>query len=246
MKYLIIDANIAAGYYLKRSAKTQKAADIIENIIDYCRCNRDKYFIYIPNFCIAETISVFIKHSFAKWNKHLKGKKPIDTRIYKSLIESFYNDIHNGKFMYHYELNRYHVLGINLVAPIDHYYKIKRSSSQKGGNSVIPAGTFDHLIISMGINLAHIHGSENVWVLTTDSRLSLVLSKCKSGIKKASLKKLKIEIAENVTGKKYSDKIFPNHIDLSNCKKQELIDLFGAWPLQYKLSKSLKVKRCIK
>jgi hypothetical protein len=37
-------------------------------------------------------------------------------------------------------------------------------------------GTFDHLIISMGIHLAHIHGRENVAILSADDRLTDILT----------------------------------------------------------------------
>lgn len=224
--FFLIDANVAAGYYLPRSLSSIKARSRIEMIIDYIRGHRKDHFIYIPNICIAETVSVLIKHSFGKWNRHVKSKGTIDKRVYKKLIASFQSDIHNAKFMYHYELDRYHVLGINIVAPIDHYFQI-----DKKGN-INPMKTFDHLVISMGVNLVRIHGKDNVCILTADNRMSKVLEKCKSTISAKTIKKLKLNIAEEVCGLPFSSDLFPKHLHLGHCTKADLVSVFGEWPLE--------------
>jgi hypothetical protein len=221
--YFLIDANIAAGYYLPRSLRSIKARNRIEKILNYIRSNNKDNFIYIPNFCIAETFSVFTKNSFGLWNKQLKNKKALDSRVYESLVNSFQKDVHNGSFFYHYELNRYHILNTNLVSPVDHHYKISQSRKYK----ISPAGTFDHLIISMGIELSYIHGSENVCILSTDKRLIDVLKRCKSAISENVIKKLKFNIAEKVCGKKMSKNIFPLHLDLARCKDSDIKNIFG-------------------
>ncbi len=221
-KYLLIDANIAAAYYLPRSAKNRTTESRVKQILDFCRSKKDEWFVYIPNFCIAETVSVFIKHSYGKWNKHVKRNGgTIDTRLYKKIIYNFQSDIHNGKFLYHLELNRYHVLGINFVAPIDHYFQMKRNIK-----NVSPAGTFDHLIISMGINLVNIHGVNNVTILTTDKRLSMVVDKCRSNLSKKTLARLKIGIAEDLCSKKFESEIFPKCLDISSCRKKDIESVF--------------------
>lgn len=219
--YFLIDANIAAGYYLPRSLKSPKARVRIEKILNYLRSNSKENFVYIPNFCIAETFNVFTKHSYGKYNKQLKDQKTLDSRVYKSLVDSFQKDVHNGKFFYHYELNRYHILNTNLVSPIDNYYKI--TSKYR----VIPAGTFDHLIIAMGIELSRIHGSDKVCILSTDKRLMDVLKRCQKGISKNTIKKLKFDIAEKVCDKKISKDIFPLGLDLARCKELEIKEIFG-------------------
>lgn len=224
--YFLLDANIAAAYYLPRSHSNLKVRERTEMIIDHIRSHRKDHFIYIPNICIAETVSVFIKHSFGKWNKHLKSKGTIDKRVYANLIKSFQSDIHNANFIYHYELDRYHVLGINLVAPIDHYFQIDR-----GKGNTNPMKTFDHLVISMGINLVRIHGKDNVCILTADNRMSKVLDKCKTDIKQETLNKLKLNIAEKVCGISFSKDIFPKHLNLARCTKGDLRKVLGAWPL---------------
>jgi|SaaInlStandDraft_4_1057021.scaffolds.fasta_scaffold17968_3 hypothetical protein len=224
--YFLIDANIAAGYYLPRSLNSKKARESIRLILNYVRTHPGEHFIYVPNICIAETFSVFMKHNFGQWNSHVKKKGTIDTRVYKSITRQFKKDIHNGQFMYHYELSRYHILGINLVAPIDHYYKISR-----GKKRVNPMGTFDHLIISMGIHLAHIHGRDNVCILSCDDRLIDILSKCKSHIPWNIVKKLGLNSAHELTGRRFGPKLFPKHLNLKGATKTEYERIFHTWPL---------------
>lgn len=228
--YLLLDSNVTAGYYLPRSLKSINARKRIEIIFDSIRSGQTKHFLYMPNFCIAEVFSVFMKHSFGSWNKQVK--KTINTKVYKNLVKQFQNDIHNGKFIYHLELNRYHILGINLVAPIDHYYQIGKKFTKKGGKkNLVPASTFDHLIISMGINLSHIHGSNNVCIISTDDRLTDVLTKCKTNIKRNVINNLNLSKANEITGKPFGPSIFPNHINLKDAKIAELHSVFGEWPL---------------
>ena len=167
-----------------------------------------------------------MKHSFGTWNSHVKKKGTIDTRVYRSLVAQFEADIHNGAFIYHYELSRYHILGINLVAPVDHYFRFRRGKSRR----VTPMGTFDHLIISMGIHLAHIHGRENVAILSADDRLTDILSKCLDGIPAATLRKLKLDKAEAVTGRKFEPGTFPRYANLKTATNADLKNLFGARP----------------
>jgi hypothetical protein len=223
--YFLLDANLAAGYYLPRSLNSKKASERIRIIIDSIRSGRTEAFIYMPNFCIAEVFSVFMKYSFGQWNRHVKSKGTIDTRVYNSLVKQFQKDIHNGKFIYHLELNRYHVLGINLVAPIDHYFQISKTKA-------VPMSAFDQLVISMGVNLAHIHGSENVCILSADDRLTTILTKCKTRIPVKTIHKLKLSIAEEVTGRPFSPEIFPKHLNLKSAKNNELQAIFGKWPLE--------------
>ncbi|MEB3149533.1 MAG: hypothetical protein VKL60_10960 [Sphaerospermopsis sp.] len=234
-KFILVDANVVAAYYLPRSLRNKVALPYIENIFEFVRQNPNDYMIYIPNFCIAEVVSVFIKYSFAKWNI----KETINTKVYNSLIQSFQNDIHNAKFMYHLELDRYHILGINLVAPIDHYFQIYRTPQKK--KNYKPAGTFDQLLISMGIQLSKIHGRENVCILTADHRLAKIVEKCRSDIRENTLKKIKISIAEKLCSTKFSKEIFPFCINLSRTKIKdtEIAEFFGACPLKVKKRKSV-------
>jgi hypothetical protein len=238
--YFLLDSNVTAGYYLPRSLDSKKARKRIEIIFDSVRSKSTNHFFYIPNFCIAEVFGVFAKYCFGDWNLHVKGKGTIDPRLYVKLIRQFEKDIHNGKFLYHYELARYHILAVDLVAPVDHYFKISRSIKKL----TKPMGTFDHLIIAMGIHLSHIHGQENICILSADDRLTAILKKCKSNIPKNTLKKLKLDIASEITGKPFGPGIFPRFINLKTAKDKDLEQVFGVWPLEVKTHK--KAYRCLK
>lgn len=225
--YLLLDANVVAGYYLPRSLSSKRARVRIEMILDSIRSKNASHFLYIPNFCIAEVFSVFAKHAYGNWNSHVKrAGGSIDKRVYQSLRDQFASDIHNGSFFYHYELSRYHVLGIDLVAPLDHYFQITRGK----GKRHVPAGTFDHLIVSMGIHLAHVHGAWDVCIITADDRLSKLIEKCKAGIPSPTVKRLKLDTAAAIAGKPFGPGIFPRCLNLKTATEAQLRTVLGTWP----------------
>ncbi len=227
-KFVLLDTNVVAAYYLPRCMRSKKANERIKNIFDAKRSDKADIFLYLPNFCVAEVFSVFMKHSFGHWNKKHVKDGTIDTRVYNSLVNQFEKDIHNGKFIYHYELSRYHVLAINLVAPVDHYFRINRGKRRQ----VTPMGTFDHLIIAMGIHLAKVHGSENVAIVSADDRLTNILKKCRSEIPAPTVKKLKLDKCEKLTGHKFEPSTFPIGLNLKTASQNQLSRFFGAWPLE--------------
>jgi hypothetical protein len=129
---------------------------------------------------------VFAKHAFGACNRQVTRHGTLDKRVYKSLVRQFSSDIHNGAFLNQYELSRYHILGIDLVAPVDHHYQISRGPRRRH----VPAGTFDHLIISMGVQLAHLHGPGNVAIVTADHRIGRIVERCRNGIPARIVRKL--------------------------------------------------------
>ncbi len=238
--YILLDANVTAAYYLARSSKSANVRKRSEIMFNSVRSGASDHFFYLPNFCVAEIFSVFMKYCFGDWNTHVKKTKgTIDSRHYRKIVAQFSADIHNGKFIYHYELSRYHVLAINLVAPVDHYFQIsrgrRRGSGRKAGTiakkNVNPMGTFDHLIIAMGLHLVRIHGRENVLIVSADDRLTKVLSKCKTKIPSATIRKLKLDSAQKLTGIPFSPESFPNHVNFTSATNKELKVAFGCWPL---------------
>lgn len=237
-RYILLDANVTAAYYLPRSSGSQRTKDRSAILFDSVRSGSSDFFFYLPNFCVAEVFSVFMKHAFGAWNRHVKGDT-IDPRCYNSLVQQFESDIHNGWFIYHYELARYHVLAINLVAPVDHYFQISRVRKPKPGTKkkartrpqIRPMGTFDHLIIAMGIHLAHVHGPDRVVVVSSDRRLTDVLAKCKSNIPMPTKKRLRLDRCDQLTGRTFSPSTFPEHVNLAHANTATLKKAFGTWPL---------------
>jgi len=237
--YGLLDANVTAVYYLARSMKNAKASKVLERmgiIVDSVRTKGSDLFLYIPNICIAEVFGVFAKYAFGKWNQHLKGIKTIDKRVYRKLVKQFRHDIHNGRVLYQYELSRYHVLAQDLVAPIDHYFQHRRETKRrkKTRPPIRPMGTFDRLYVAMGILLAHVHGADNVVLLTADDRIADIVGKCREGVRPSTIRKLKLEIAEEVTGRKFGPGLFPRCLNLKTATETELKEVFGQWPLPVK------------
>ena len=230
--YILLDANVTAAYYLPRCHRSKRVRDRIRTLFDSVRSGGTKHFFYLPNFCVAEVFSVFMKYSFGTWNQHVRADGTLDKRVYRSLVKQFEKDIHNGRFIYHYELSRYHVLAMNLVAPVDHYFQISRAKRTGKRKAIAsPMGTFDHLIIAMGIHLAHIHGADRVAVVSADRRLTQVLRKCRGGLPIATMRKLQLDRAETLTGRAFTPSSFPMAVNLATDTKADLADVFGGWPL---------------
>lgn len=170
------------------------------------------------------------KYTYGKWNRQVQGDT-IDTRVYHSLRDQFASDIHNAALFYHLELSRYHVLAVDLVAPIDHYFQIKRRVQAQKGRNLVPAGSFDHAILAMGIHLVRIHGAESVLVVSADDRLLDVLNKCRGGLPARTISKLGIDKASERIGIQFSRESFPIGVNLKSARTAELKDAFGDWPL---------------
>lgn len=229
--YCLFDACVIAAYYCPSTTRSRKVVESARNLIESVRSGKSKHFFYIPNFCIAEVFSVFMKYAYSRWNKQTKSGR-IRGWVHKRLRKQFEADIHNAKLFYHYELSRYHVLAINLVAPIDHHYKLYREAKTIGRHA--PAGTFDQLIIAMGIHLVKIHGAEKVVIVTADDRLARVIAKCRGSIPDSICQRLRLEEAADFTGIPFRPESFPLVLNLKRATKTQLKEVFGTWPLPIK------------
>jgi hypothetical protein len=241
-KYCLFDTSVLVPYFLPHSHKEAKVHERAVAIIESVRSKASEHFFYIPNFCIAEVFSTFAKHAYGDWNKQVSSGT-IDGRVHASLRKQFQDDIHNAALFYHYELSRYHVLTVNIVAPVDHYFKLGRGD----GRRIVPSGTFDQLIAAMGIHLTKIHGAGNVVVVTADNRLAKLIRKCRSPISATARKTMKIADAERFVGIPFQADSFPLVLDLATAKDRDLQAVFGEWPLpvagRYKRPCHLKRKR---
>jgi hypothetical protein len=223
--YCLFDTSVIAAYYLPRSHKNPKVSELATKIIESVRSGGSKNFLYIPNFCIAEVFSTFCKYTYGSWNRQVKGA-PIDSRVHESLRDQFSRDLHNGTVFYHYELTRYHVLGINMVAAIDHYYTL----GHIGKHPRKPAGTFDQLIVSMALQLVKIHGTNNVVLITADHRLAKLVARCRKMIPDTPRKKLRIKWIEEFVGIDFKPENFPLILNLNKENEISLKHVFGIWP----------------
>ncbi len=225
--YCLFDASVIAPYYYPKSHKSPKVAERARILIESVRSGGSEHFFYIPNFCIAEVFSTFMKYAYSDWNKDTRSGR-IHQIVHRSLRTQFQEDIHNAKLFYHYELSRYHIIAINLVAPLDHYYKMSR------GTGKTPAGTYDQLIIAMGVHLVKMHGAGNVVVITADERLAKIIEKCRCRIPPSVSRRLRLKEASEFTGIQFRPSSFPLVLDLKRTKKTQLKGIFGEWPLHIK------------
>jgi hypothetical protein len=81
------------------------------------------------------------------------------------------------------------------------------------------------------MHLSHIHGRQEVCIITSDSRLAQLVIKCRRSIPKRTAEKLKLARAEEIAGKPFSKDLFPRVLNLATCTKKTLQGLFGQWPL---------------
>jgi len=228
-RFYLLDASVVAPYYLAACARNSRVPARIRMIVDAVRTRYLDCLLYIPNFCIAETFGVLAKYAYCWYDdrvrRSLKGKL-LDKRVYDNLCRQFHEDIHNGNVFLQYELGRYHVLAYDLIAPVDYHYQVFRKREYRK----TPMGTFDLLIISMGIILSKVHKRENTAILTADRRLALIAQRaCR--LRKETARKLRIlRVAESL-GLEFSPEIYPRVINLAGASNAQLKQEFGMWPL---------------
>jgi hypothetical protein len=142
--YYLLDASAVAHIYVADDDLTPKLDHFIE------QKGLGRAFLMVPNFCIAETFNTLAK-------LHYRSAS-LDDEQYRLCREAFTQDIHNGQLLYHYELNRYHVLYIDHILPFEHLFETQRPKGMKKG-AEWTLSTFDMLIISVGIELARMTGN---------------------------------------------------------------------------------------
>ena len=249
-RFVLLDANIIAGYYLPESLNSIRARPHVQNIIDSVRNQgAPEVFLYIPDICIPEVFAVFSRYFFATWDKHVKKKlsSKLKRTDYDEILKKFRNDLHYGALLYQIELNRYHILATDLISPVDAYYQHYRTrSNAKKRKRKHMMGATDHTIIGMGINLSKIHGRDNFAILTADHRLSDILIRATS-VKRNTAEKLGLLETAKKLGLNYGKNIYPSVINLAKTTKNELKDFFGVWPLPLKpipILKKLSASDC--
>ncbi|MFH0797195.1 MAG: hypothetical protein V2A65_09105 [Candidatus Omnitrophota bacterium] len=192
MLFYLIDASVAVEFYQPKSAfhtptEYKHSLDLRYYITQ--QKSTGKATIFIPSFCIAE-----VRNTLAKW--YFRSKNVFSSKQhYDTAFGTFISHVHDRKFFYSYDLNRYHNLNTNVIAEIEHTTDTEfdatglsigtdsklineklRQKNPKGHVGHYHLGTLDILIIAMGMELKRITGEE-VYLLTSDKRLSLISSK---------------------------------------------------------------------
>lgn len=234
--YVLLDACVPAAFYAPKSSHNATLVSRANVLLSGSSTDiQTQYFI--PNFCIPEVFSVFEKYRWGKtWNKHVKPGNSLTPAEFKSARERFGYAIHNGSKILQVELDRYHVLCVDLISPINNAYKINRTrggkASRDRAKSTSPASTYDMLVAAMGIWLAHQHGMDNFTIVTGDERLTNVLSRARSTALSTPLRAHLNEMAARL-GLAYSADLYPKAIDLAHASKSELRTRFPNWSLDW-------------
>jgi len=155
MRYYLLDASAIVHYYVP-SGLTDKVNKLVE------QKQRQQSFLFVPIFCIAETYNTFAKY-------HYRQNK-INSKEYSLIYEKFTSDIRRGKLFYQTELNRWHIMNVDYISPIEHTWFTRRPNKENKEEDWY-LSTFDILFIATGIELARILGRNNLTLVTCDERI---------------------------------------------------------------------------
>jgi hypothetical protein len=159
MTYLF-DASAAVELYAAGNAKVEKAARFI---VDQKRVHRQAA-LYIPNFCVVEVFNTLARKRFKDGI--------LEEAQYENSLKRFRDDVHWGRTLYSYDLNRYHVIGADEIIPIEHHVASEHERDH--------LSTFDILIIAMACELAYIGRAEDTFLVTCDKRIQKVVEQFKT------------------------------------------------------------------
>lgn len=150
----LFDASAAVELYAPRNQRTCRTLQFIAEQRTIYR----QAVLLIPNFCIVEVFNALAKKYFAERSLKREG--------YEESLRRFRQDIHWGKTLYAYDLNRYHVLAADEIIPIEHSVAVDHERDH--------LSTFDILVIAMACELAFVRPAEAVYLLTCDRRIKKV------------------------------------------------------------------------
>ena len=229
--FLLWDASVVIPHYLPKATRNGEVAKRAQIILDAIRHHNLNALCYIPNIVVAEVFAAFDRECYSGWDpqiykKYGKEGKTLHKKTYNKAREQFRNDIHNGALYYQYDVNRYHILALDLIAPVDKYRKFYRTKQVKS------MGASDLLIGAMAVHLSKIHGKDNFLLLTADRRMDAIFSNACPALNANTAEKLGLKSAAKRFGfGKWSPDIYPRVLDLQRVKESKLKEYFGSWPL---------------
>jgi len=241
-KYLLWDASVVVPCYVPEATRNPKVPERARVILDSIRNHRYDAFCYLSNIVIAEVFANFARECYSRWDRQVNQRyggrgKTLDTRRYNSAVTKFHADIHNGALFYQIEVDRHHVMALDLIAPVDKHRKFYRN------RNVRSMGASDLLLGAIGIHLVKIHGRENVLLLTADARMGVIFSRACPDLNPNTAKKLKlIQRAEELSLGPWGPGIYPHVLDLQRCTTPDLQEVFGEWPLKTRKTRGRKPK----
>jgi len=230
--YILLDACVVAAFYAPKSTQNITLANRAKALFSGASPSLDIRFL-IPNFCIPEVFAVFEKYRWGRtWNRHVKKSTVLTPSEFSAARKNFRSAIHNGSKILQVDLNRYHILCVDLISPVNNAYKIKRvrggKDAKERAKRTSPASTYDMLVAAMGIWLSHSYGNTSFTVITGDERLSDVVYRAKSTYLSEGIRNHLQDIAKGLS-LSYSADLYPEVIDLAHAAKKELRDRLPDW-----------------
>ncbi len=222
-KFVLLDANLIAGYYLPESLDWKRSRERIKNLFESVMNNSNNdIMLYTPSVCIPEVMSVFSTYRWATWSRKVQKKFPkgISAKRYAGISEKLQGDIQNNFPLRVVPLKDSHLVNAQFIQRIDAYFEHYRG---KRKNKKMMSAV-DHIIISMAIELSEIHSRGKFILLTADKRMADITNRA-IAMKNSTKKKLGIKMH------KYA---FPKVCHLSKISVKELQSFFGCWPLPNK------------
>ncbi len=228
--YSLVDACVAAAHFAPKTTQSAKlkarSTAVFTGHSQHCDVR-----LLIPNFCIGEVFAVFEKYRWGRtWNKHVKPANTLTTAEFTTARKTFHDAIHNGATVLQVELNRYHILCIDLVAPVNNAYKIVRSRGTK--KNPTPASTFDMQLVAMGIWVKRLFGDADFTVVTGDERIATVGRRARS-VNLGQPMKAHLSAVAKQLGLTYGPTLYPEVINLTRCRKQDLDARFPGWSVPW-------------
>jgi|YNPBryBLVA2012_1023415.scaffolds.fasta_scaffold00443_10 hypothetical protein len=161
MKHILLDTNVLVNYY-ERGSKSAFMRLLHQN------AQQHRALLHISNVCIAEVFKIFASHCFCE--------KTITPDTYWRIKEQFSRDVtrsfrYAAPQLYHeFRLTAYHIVHADLVfrRAMEYLQAHDRDGACTPGKHI---STMDLLLIAQGIEMNHLHGDDNVMVLTGDKLL---------------------------------------------------------------------------
>jgi len=229
--YTLWDSSVVIPYYIPEASRNGNAATNASIILDSVRHHRTEAFFYLPNIVAAEVFAAFDREFYSGWDPQIHKKyggpgRTLHGGKYKKARKHFRKDIHNGVLFYQLELNRYHILALDLIAPIDKYRKFYRTTQARS------MGASDLLIGAMAMHLVKLHGRDNVRLLTADRRMKAIFELAGPAVHPSTRKKMALPgTAKELGFGTWSKNMYPRVLDLERCTNSECAEYFGEWPL---------------
>ena len=71
-------------------------------------------------------------------------------------------------------------------------------------------------------------------MLTADDRIADIVERYRKPIRPSTIRRLKLDLAEEITGRSFGPGLFPQCLNLKAATRTELERVFGEWPLPVK------------